>query len=148
MSSRLTRVGKRKLSRGLVEMLHGNMDAYQRASRSDAAQVALCPVFKSAELQFPYKSIQPEFVTLAGSADHDHYQLVSLAVPVTDNSHGDTQTLRCRLGLPTQPQHRHVVDHLLKMAANPDLKAALKQGSPLREFVSARPWLKLAPSAC
>ena len=137
MSSSLTRDGKRKLSRGLVEMLHGNVDAYQRAGRSSAAQVALCPVFKSAELQFPYKSIQPQFVALAGSADHEHYQLVSLALPVIDNSHGDTQTLRRKLGLPVQPKHGHVVDHLLKMAANSDLRAALKQGSPYREFVLA-----------
>ena len=137
MSSSLTRDNKRQLSRGLADMLHGNVDAYQLANRPNTAQTASCPVFKSAELQFPYKSIQPEFVALAGSADHDHYQLVSLALPITDNSHGDTKALRRKLGLPVQPELQHVVDHLLTMAGNSDLKAALKQGSPLREFVLA-----------
>ena len=137
MSSNLTRDDKRKLSRGLADMLHGNVDAFQRASRSNTAQIASCPVFKSAELQFPYNSTQPEFVALAGSADHDHYQLVSLALPIIDNPHGDTQALRCKLGLPVQPKLQHVVDHLLTMAANSDLKTLLKQGSPLREFVLA-----------
>ena len=141
MSSSLTRDEKRRLSRGLVEMLHGNMAAYTLGharnglSISARARIAVCPVFKTAELQFPYNSTQPEFVALASSADHDHYQLVSLALPVTDNSHGDTKTLRRQLGLRTQPGLTHVVDHLLKLTAMPDLKAALKHGSPMRAFV-------------
>ena len=131
----LTRDDKRRLSRNLADMLHRNVDAYLLASRRDAAQIASCPVFKPAELQFPYKSIQPQFVALASSADH--HQLVSLALPVTDISHGDTKALRRKLGLPIQPKLQHVVDHLLKLTANSDLQAALKPGSPLREFVVA-----------
>ena len=131
MSSSLTKDNRKCLSRGLVDMLHGNVDAYQCANHN-SAQIASCSVFKSAELQFPYKRMQPEFVALASSADHDHYQLVSLALPVIDNSHGDTKALRRKLGLAAQPKLQHVVDHLLRiaMAASSDLKTALKQGAP------------------
>ena len=139
MSSSLTRDEKRRFSRGLVDMLHSNLAAYTywSARTWDAARagIAACPIFKTAELQFPYNSTQPEFVALASSADHDHYQLVSLALPVTDNSHGDTQALRRRLGLRNQPGLKHVVEHLLKLTAMPELKAVLKPGSPMRQFV-------------
>ncbi|KAL3132912.1 hypothetical protein ABBQ38_006826 [Trebouxia sp. C0009 RCD-2024] len=134
MSGSLTRDERRCLSRGLADMLQANVDAYQHSSGGSASRsLAACPVFTTAELQFPYKSAQPAFVSLADSADHDHYQLVGLALPVTDNSHGDTQALRCQLGLPAQPRLEHVVDHLLKMAITPGLGSTLKQSG--RDFV-------------
>ena len=132
MSSNLSRDDSRRLSRGLVDMLHGNVDAYPPASR---ARIAACPIFKSAELQYAYKKAQPEFVALAGSTDHDHYQLVSLALPVTNNSHGDTKTLRRQLDLPERPRLEHVIDHLFELTATPGLEEALKLSSPSRAFV-------------
>ena len=77
-------------------MLHANVAAYQRGYAW--TQISACAVFKQAELHFPYdssssSSSQQAFVSLAESADHDHYRLVALAVPVTDNAHGDTKAL-------------------------------------------------------
>ena len=68
-------------------------------------------------------------MSLADSADHSHYRLVALAVPVIDNAHGDTHELRAKLGLPTEPDLKHVVDHMLKMAAAGHLKAMSQQTS-------------------
>ena len=139
MSNNLTRDEKRRLSRGLADMLQSNVtvDTYWNAQTRNVtrARIASCPIFKTAQLQFPYNSIQPEFVALASSADHDHYQLVSLALPVIDNSHGDTKALRRQLGLHDQPGLKYVVDHLLKLTAMPDLKAALQPGSPMHKFM-------------
>ncbi|KAL3132916.1 hypothetical protein ABBQ38_006830 [Trebouxia sp. C0009 RCD-2024] len=116
-------------------MLQANVSSYQQHNYGGSASksLAACPVFTTAELQFPYSSAQPEFVSLADSADHDHYQLVALALPVTDNSHGDTKALRHQLGLPAQPRLEHVVDHLLQLVATPGLEAALKL--PAHDFV-------------
>ena len=117
-------------------MLHTNVDAYQHVAGCDRTRfkVSACPIFKSAELQFPYKGAHPQFMSLASSADHDSYQLVSLSIPVTDNAHGDTKALRNKLGLPAEPKLEHAVDHLLQMAATPDIGAALKLRSQ-SEFV-------------
>ena len=121
-------------------MLDSNVAAYQQLAQGSWSEtrnlLARCPVFKSAELQFPYNSNHPAYVSLADSADHDHYQLVSLAVPVTDNAHGDTKALRAHLGLPTQPTTGHVVDHLLKLVATTGVEEILKLSShPLNGFV-------------
>ena len=128
----------KRLSWSLVNMLHANVSAYQcmYAWTHAKAQISACAVFKQAELQFPYNSSsssssssQQGFVSLADSADHDHYRLVALAVPVTDTAHGDTKTLRGRLDLPSEPVLEHVVDHMLKMAASGHLQALSKQMS-------------------
>ncbi len=133
----------KRLSWSLVNMLHANIAAYLRGYAWN--QISDCAVFKKAELQFPYKSSnssssssssQQVFVSLADSADHDHYRLVALAVPVTDNVHGDTKTLRARLGLPSEPVLEHVVDHMLKMTASGHFGALSKQMSnPLSEIL-------------
>lgn len=117
-----------RLSRGLVNMLHANVDAYQQSPDWSWTKdkVIACPIFKSAELQFPYNSAHPHFVSLASSADREDYQLVSLSIPVIDNAHGSTKFLRSKLGLPAEPKLEHVVDHLLKMAAAPDIEAVLQ----------------------
>jgi len=138
----------KRLSWSLVNILRANVPAwaYQRgyAWTHVKAQISACAVFKKAELQFPYKSSssssssssQQAFVSLADSADHDHYRLVSLAVPVTDNAHGDTKTLRGMLGLPAEPVLEHVVDHMLKMAASGHFEALSKQMSnPLSDIL-------------
>ena len=127
----LSRDDSRRLSRLLVEMLQRNTDSY-RNKRDSATRLSLsaCPVFKSAELHFPYSNSQhPDFTSLRQSADHDHCRLVSLAVPVTDNAHGDTKELRKKLGLPTEPLLEHVVDHMLKMAAAGHMESLSKQSS-------------------
>ncbi len=127
----LSRDDSRRLSRLLVVMLQGNIDSYQN-KRDSATRLSLsaCPVFKSTELQFPYSNSQhPAFTSLCHSADHDHYRLVSLAVPVTDNAHGDTKELRKKLGLPIEPLLERVVDHMLKMAAAGHMESLSKQSS-------------------
>jgi len=129
----------KRLSWSLVNMLHANVAAYRRGYAW--TQISACAVFKQAELHFPYNSSsssssssQQAFVSLAESADHDHYRLVALAVPVTDNAHGDTKALRGRLGLPSEPVLEHVVDHMLKMTASGHFEALSKQMSnPLSE---------------
>ena len=131
LSSQLAKEDSRKLSRGLVHMLEDNVAAYSRSSSK--AGLATCPVFTTAELQYPYSSAQPEFVSLADSADHDHYLLAALSLPIIDNSHGDTKALRHQLRLPKQPSLAHVVDHLLKLVATPDLGSSLML--PGHEFV-------------
>ncbi len=61
---------------------------------------------------------------------------MALAVPVTDNAHGDTKTLRGRLDLPSEPVLEHVVDHMLKMAASGHFEALSKQMSyPLSDIL-------------
>jgi len=144
LSSSQSRSGDdiKRLSWSLVNMLHANVAAYQGGYTwtHAKAQISACAVFKQAELQFPYKSSssssssssnsgQQAFVSLADSADHDHYRLVALAVPVTDNAHGDTKALRGRLGLPAEPVFEHVVDHMLKMTASGHFEALSKQMS-------------------
>ena len=139
----------KRLSWSLVNMLHANVSAYQQrgyaweyAWTHVKAQISACAVFKTAELHFPYKSSsssssQQAFVSLADSADHDHYRLVALAVSVTDNAHEDTKTLRGRLGLPSEPVLEHVVDHMLKMAASGHFEAALSKqmSKPLSDIL-------------
>ena len=127
----LSRDDSRRLSRLLVDMLQGNADSYQNKRDSDTSlSLSACPVFKSADLQFPYSNSEhPAFTSLRHSADHDHYRLVSLAVPVTDNAHGDTKQLRRKLGLPAEPMLEHVVNHMLKMAAAGHMENLSKQSS-------------------
>ncbi len=138
LRSSMSRDDSKRVSRGLVNMLHANLSAYQGAHNSMGVsdQVSTCPIFKSAELQLPYISTHPTYVSLAGSADHDHYRLVALAVPVIDNAHGDTKELRAQLGLSREPKLERVVDHMLKMAAAGHLQALSRQTShPFSEIL-------------
>ena len=125
----MSRDDSRRLSRGLANMLQSNVESYKHIM---IARFLLPrrPVFKTADLPFPYTNHgHPAFTSLRGSADHDHYRLVALAIPVTDNSHGDTKELRAKLGLPTEPELQHVVDHLLKMAATGYMESLSKHTS-------------------
>jgi len=127
----LSRDDSRRLSRLLVDMLQGNADSCQNNCHA-ATRLSLlaCPVFKSADLHFPYSNSEhPTFTSLCHSTDHDRNRLVSLAVPVTDNAHGDTKELRARLGLPAEPLLEHVVSHMLKMAAAGHMGTLSKQSS-------------------
>ncbi len=61
---------------------------------------------------------------------------MSLAVPVTNNAHGDTKELREKLGLPAEPLLEHVVSHMLKMAAAGHMESLSKQSSkPLLDIL-------------
>lgn len=112
-------------------MLQGNADSYQNNYGAvTSLDLSACPVFKSAELHFPYiNSEHSAFTSLRHSADHDHYRLVSLAVPVTDSAHGDIKELRTMLGLPAEPLLEHVVSHMLKMAAAGHMETLSKQSN-------------------
>ncbi|DBA87163.1 TPA: hypothetical protein ACH3X2_005211 [Trebouxia sp. C0005] len=142
-SSSMSRDASRKLSRQLVNMLLDKISMYlRRASRTSAPetirqQIANCAVFTRAELQFPYSSsIQPPFVSLADSTDHDHYRLVALSMPITDTVHGSTKELRALLGLQTEPQLDSVIDHLLKTAAAGHIQTLSNQTSnPLLDIL-------------
>lgn len=78
--------------------------------------LAVCEIFLVAELVPPYKVRRPSLLSLLATADHAHYRLVSNAIPVTDNLMGDTLSLRHQLGLPTEAQAQHVLDHLAHTA--------------------------------
>ena len=72
----MSRDVSKKLSRSLVSMLHANVGEYQKAGDWSSARVALraSPVFKTADLQFPYyNKAHPEFASLSHSADHNFY---------------------------------------------------------------------------
>ncbi|DBA97093.1 hypothetical protein WJX77_010501 [Trebouxia sp. C0004] len=128
----LSRDDSRRLSRLLGDMVQGNADSYQNnRDASTSLSVSACPVFKSADLHFPYSSNceHPAFTSLRHSTHHDHYRLVSLTAPVTDNAHGDTRELRTKLGLPAEPVLEHVVSHTLQMAAAGHMEALSKQSS-------------------
>ncbi len=127
----LSRDDSRRLSRLLVDMLQGNADSCQdNCHAATRLSLLACPVFKSADLHFPYSNSEhPTFTSLCHSTDHDRNRLVSLAVPVTDNAHGDTKELRARLGLPAEPLLEHVVSHMLKMAAAGHMGTLSKQSS-------------------
>ena len=119
----------RRLSRGLVNMLQANLDSYYPGSNMSSS-LSACPVFNTADLPFPYtNSKRPTFTSLKDSADHDHYRLVALAIPVTDSAHGDTKELRAKLNLPTEPELQHVVDHLLKLATAGYMETLSKETS-------------------
>ncbi len=127
----LSRDDSRRLSRLLVDMLQGNADSCQdNCHAATRLSLLACPVFKSADLHFPYSNSEhPAFTSLCHSTDHDHNRLVSLAVPVTDNAHGDTKELHAKLGLPAEPLLEHVVSHMLKMAAAGHMGTLSKQSS-------------------
>ena len=111
-----------KHSISLVSMLQRNIEAYQAYASAPnvntwpAVKVYLadCPIFLSADLPFPYDGRQ--LVSLKHSEDHANYRLVGNAAAVTSNAMGDTNRLRAKLDLPTEPQLAHVVEHLLTTA--------------------------------
>ena len=124
-NSSMSRDTSRQVSRYLVNMLCSHVSTFQKSSNWSTGQAAAAKIFTCPELPFPYSSsTSAAFVSLADSADHEHYRVVALAVPVTDNAHGDTKRLRAKLGLPTHPELQHVVKHLLKTAAAGHFNAA------------------------
>lgn len=129
----MSRDDKTRHSITLVSMLQRNISSYQTLASSPAwsswaavkSYLADCPIFLTAELTFPYDmTTVPQLVSLKDSEDHANYRIVANAAPITSNAMGDTNLLRAKLGLPTEPQLRHVANHLLR-TVNADRVAAL-----------------------
>ena len=135
----LSRQQQVSCSQALVRMLSTVVSYYYPGDRirdmtdytqwaSITLQLSKCPIFMSAQLQFPYNLRKPDvWVSLAGSVDFSQRRLAANAIAVTSNVYGDTNPLRSKLFLPDAPEMLHVVDHLLQTAASDAIQQALQK---------------------
>jgi len=121
----LSRDDQLRCSLALVKLLQEQADAYSHHVRGAWSTVrytlAGMRIFPTADLPPPYNAYAWQwrpFCSLVESEDHEHYRLVSTAVPVISNSVLGTQYLRRKLGLPTHASVLRVIDHLVNMAGS------------------------------
>ncbi len=114
-----------RCSAALVKLLQEQADAYCRHAGSAWSTVrytlAGLPIFPTADLPPSYNAYTWQwrpFFSLLESELHEHYRLVSTAVPVTSNSVLGTQYMRRKLGRPTDASVLRVIDHLVNMASS------------------------------
>lgn len=108
-------------SRGLINMLLCNVDAYKEHATAVSASywqlvrkaLSQCRIFFNARLDHPYCLLQGQcLVSLVGSADYSNLSLVGNALPVIHPASGATQQLRVKLGLPLSLELHCIAEHL------------------------------------